>query len=163
MEKNIDDKLEAFEEKHEHNWQAMIYNLRRHLELWNARHVKNSAYQMKQSYLPALCNITVKGSTVTQIGRRLMVVKQNMSRTIKELEQKGMIVTRENEKDKRSERIDLTPQAKELVLDAHIQLDRLQEDYKSLVGEKNLEIASDVLQKIIAYHEKLNESNDDDN
>jgi len=41
-----------------------------------------------------------------------------------------MIVSRANKKDRRSERLDLTNKALKLTLEAHIELERLQNDYK---------------------------------
>lgn len=162
-QKNIDDQLSIFEKSHENNWQHLIYNLRRHMDTWNTKFVKNPSGQMKHSYLPVLFNISINGSTATQIGKRSMVVRQNISRTIKELEEMGMIITRENKKDKRSDRLDLTEEAKQLVLDAHFGLENLQEQYKNIVGAYDWQIATEVLLKITAYHELINESKADEN
>ncbi len=112
---------------------------------------------MKQSYLPVIFNISVDGSTASKITRRSMVIKQNLSQTIRELKKTGMIVTETDNKDKRSERLYLTPEGKNVVLDAHLELDKLQKEYARLVGEDELKTAVDVLLKLIAYHEKLDE------
>ncbi|RYE20275.1 MAG: MarR family transcriptional regulator [Sphingobacteriaceae bacterium] len=97
----------------------------------------------------------VHGTTATEIGQRSMSFKQNISRTIKELEDKGIIVAGENKEDKRSERLNLTPEAKEFIFETHVKLDQLQEDYIKIVGEQNWQIATDVILKIITYHENL--------
>jgi len=159
-EKDIDKKLCEFEVAHKHNWQHLIYNLRKHMDVWNARNVKAPLWDIKHSYLPVLFNIKVAGTTPTQIGQRSMVIKQNMSRTIKEMEREGIIVVEKSEQDRRSESLNLTPEAKDFVLDTHLKLKDLQDDYKKIVGDRNLQIATDVLLKIIAYHESLEAGND---
>ncbi|MFD1257721.1 MarR family winged helix-turn-helix transcriptional regulator [Mucilaginibacter terrae] len=161
MKKTIDERLFEFEKKHENNWQHIIYNLRKHMDFWTTKNVNNPSGKIKHSYLPVLFGIRVNGSTATQIAKRSVVIKQNISRTIKELESIGMVTTRVNKKDKRSDRLDLTPEAKEFILEAHLKVEELQDTYKKLVGERDLEIAKEVVLKIIAYHESLNETNDD--
>ncbi|MET1056643.1 MAG: MarR family winged helix-turn-helix transcriptional regulator [Pedobacter sp.] len=160
MEKTLDERLFEFEKKHENNWQHLIFSLRKHMDIWTTKNVNNPSGKIKHSYLPVLFGVRINGSTATQIAKRSVVIKQNISRTIKELENIGLITSRANKKDKRSERLDLTPEAKKFVLDAHLKVEQLQRDYKSLVGEKDLEVATNVLLKLIAYHESLNESND---
>ena len=159
-EKSLDERLVEFEIKHKNNWQHLIFNLRKHMDYWNVKHVKNPSGQLKHSYLPILFNIGVNGTTATRIGRRSMLIKQNLSRTIKELEGKGMVVARKNN-DKRSDRLDLTTEAKEIVLAGHMELEQLQDSYKKIVGEDDWMIATNVLLKIIAYHESLIKSNHD--
>jgi len=157
-EQAIDEQLRAYVKKHESNWQQSIYTFRRHLDNWASRYVRSPWGEMKLSYFPVIFNIQVDGSTAGEISRRSMVVKQNMSRTVKELEEKGMITTRLNELDKRSEYLVLTPAGKEMVLNAHVELEKLLQRYADLVGEQNLEIASNVIRTINAYHDSLDAS-----
>ncbi|SFD15261.1 DNA-binding transcriptional regulator, MarR family [Chitinophaga sp. CF118] len=158
----IDEQLKQFENQKGKNWQRLIFVLRKHLDIWAHRHIKPRWGQMKISYWPVICNIAVEGSTAMEIARRSMIVKQTMSRTIKELEEKGMLFSETSKSDKRSECLYLTPSGKQLILDSNIELAKLMDTYKELVGEKNLDIAFDVLNKIINYHESLN-THDDDN
>lgn len=150
----MDDQLRQLDQRN--NWHRIIYNLRKHLDIWGHKHVKPYWGQMKTSYWPVICNIAVDGSTAMEIARKSMIVKQTMSRTVKELEEKGMLFSETNKNDKRSECLYLTPRGKELVLDANIKTVKLMDTYKELVGEKNLETTIDVLNKIISYHESLN-------
>jgi len=159
---NIDEQLRAYKNLDEKNWQRIIYQLRRHMDIWAQKTVKPSWGQMKLSYWPVICNIDVEGTTASEIGRKSMVIKQTMSRTLKELEEKGMIISKVNEKDKRSECLELTPTGKRLVLDANIELSKTMTKYKELVGEKDLDTTVNVLNKIIAYHESLNLEDDHD-
>jgi DNA-binding MarR family transcriptional regulator len=152
----IDDRLRQFEKHIDKNWQRLIFVLRKHLDIWAHKHNKTSWGQMKLSYWPVICNITVDGSTAIEIARKSMIAKQTMSRTIKELEEKGIIISETSKSDKRSEVLRLTPEGKQLVLDANLQVFKLMDLYKELVGESNLEITIDVLSKIVSYHENLN-------
>jgi len=154
--KSIDEQLRQFEDMTERNWQRIIYQLRRHMDIWAQKSVKPSWGQMKLSYWPVICNISVDGSTASEIGRKAMVIKQTMSRTLKELEEKGMIVSKTNEKDKRSECLELTNDGKQLILDASVDMAKMMATYKALVGEEDMETTINVLNKIIAYHETLN-------
>lgn len=158
----IDEEIRGFENKHENNWQRTIYVLRRHLDIWGQKRIRPHWGTMKLSWFPVVFNISVDGSTAGDISRRSMVIKQSMSRTIKELEDLDIITRKAQRKDKRSDLLCLTQLGKELALDAHKQLEGLNQSYIDLVGEHDLRIAEKVLQKIIAYHESLNETDEDD-
>jgi len=158
---DIDEKLRQFEDMSERNWQRIIYQLRRHMDIWAQKSIKPFWGQMKLSYWPVICNISVDGSTASEISRKSMVIKQTMSRTLKELEEKGMIVSKTSEKDKRSECLELTQDGKQLILDASTDMARMMSAYKEIVGEKDLETTINVLNKIIGYHDSLNLSEDD--
>jgi DNA-binding MarR family transcriptional regulator len=105
--------------------------------------------------MPVIFNIAVDGSTAVDLARESMIVKQTISRTVKELEENGMIEARQNDNDKRSEVLELTKKGKQFVLDCKMKSFELYETYKELVGEKKMEIALEVINKIISYHENL--------
>lgn len=156
-----EDRLRAYERGKARNWQRLIYVLRKHLDIWGHRNIKPFWGQMKISYMPVICNIGVDGTTAMEISRNSMTVKQTMSRTIKELEEKGMIVSKTNKNDKRSECLELTPAGKKMMLETYAELDKLMETYKELVGEKNLDITINTINKIISYHESLGSHEDE--
>jgi DNA-binding MarR family transcriptional regulator len=157
----IDKQLKAFEGLQDKNWQRLIFNLRKHLDSWAHHNIKPYWGQMKISYMPVICNINVDGSTTSELARLAMISKQNMSRTIKELEENGMIMSRTNKYDKRSETLELTQSGKQFVLEANTDVFRLSSIYKKLVGEKELDIAVNVLNKILDYHESLGSADED--
>lgn len=156
----IDDQIKAHLDRNDENWQRLIFNLRRHLDIWTHKHVKPHWDQMKLSYMPVLFNISPEGSTVTEIAQRSLVVKQTVSRTVKELEEKGMVNATENKKDKRSELLELTTKGKQLLVDALDENAHLRETYRELVGDKKFKIALEVLHKIVEYHESLRTDED---
>lgn len=154
-DKKIDKQLKAFEGLQDKNWQRLIFNLRKHLDTWTHYNIKPYWGQMKISYMPVICNICVDGSTTSELARLAMISKQNMSRTVKELEDAGMIVSRENPQDKRSDILELTKSGKLFLLEANNDVFKMSTTYKKLVGEKDLETAVKVLNRIIDYHESL--------
>jgi len=154
----IEQQLKKYEKQDDTNWQKLVYTLRRHLDNWGHTAIKSPWGQMKLSYYPVIFNISVDGTTAVDITRRSMVTKQSLSRTVKELEEKGIITTKTDPKDKRSERLCLTQAGKEWVLEAYMQLEKLTNIYIDLIGEKDLLIAATVLGKIIAYHEQTDTS-----
>lgn len=160
----IDDRIREFENQKHRNWQRLIYLLRRHLDIWSLKHKKTRPEwgQIKLSYWPVICNIAAEGSSAVDIARSSMVAKQSMSRTIKELEEKKMITSKTSKDDRRVEHLQLTANGKLLIAEANDQVFELMETYKSLVGEKNLNITIDVINKIIEYHESLNAGGDQD-
>ena len=156
MEKNIDQQIRDLEGLFEHNWQRISFNLRKHLDAWSHLHVKPSWGNMKLSYWPIFCNIGIDGSTAAELSRKSMINKQNISRTLKELQQHGMIYTEENEKDKRSEVIKLTEEGKVLILEALTDVMKMNDVYSAVVGRKDLETTIRTLNKILNYHDSLN-------
>lgn len=158
---HIDNRIKDFEKQGHSNWPRLISILRKHLEIWAHNNIKPYWGQMKMSYMPVICNISIDGSMAADISQKSMIVKQAMSRTLKELQNKGMITRTVNADDRRSERLELTPEGKRLVLEVHIEAQKLSGIYENLVGEKNFEIAISVLNQIVSYHENLsmNEEN----
>jgi len=154
-QEKIDQQLRTLESLKDKNWQRLIFVLRRHLDMWAHRNVRPNWGQMKLSYMPVIFNISVDGSTASEIAKKSMVTKQAMSRTIKELESNGMIVGNKDKSDRRIERLELTSVGKQLILDANLDQLKMVEIYRELVGEKDLDIAVNVLNKIISYHENL--------
>ena len=153
--KDIDEKLRELESAYYKNWQRISFNLRKHLDLWSYSNVNPSWSAMKLSYWPVICNIGVDGSTASELSKKSLINKQNISRTIKELEEHGMIISRLNRNDKRSEVLELTEKGKELVLEANTEVLKINEVYSKLVGQEELETTITVLNKILDYHENM--------
>jgi DNA-binding MarR family transcriptional regulator len=153
----IDERLLEHQKNRDCNWQRLIFILRKHFDIWAHQNLTQYWGDVKISYMPVIFNINLEGSTSIDIARKSMIAKQSISRTIKELEGKGFIVTKPMKHDKRSELLELSQEGKQFVLDASDAAARLQENYKQLVGAEKLAIAEEVINKIIAYHEQLEE------
>jgi len=160
-EARIEKQLRAFDGLQDKNWQRLIFNLRKHLDIWAHNNIKPYWGQMKISYMPVLCNITVEGITATELSRLSMTSKQNMSRTIRELEEHGMIIGVANNNDKRSETLKLTSAGKQFLLEANQDVFNLGNMYKNLVGEKDLETTIRVLNRILDFHETFGDGNEE--
>lgn len=155
MEVGIEEKLREFEGLQDKNWQRLIFNLRKHLDIWAHENVDPGWIKMKLSYFPVLCNIAVDGNTPSEISEKSMITKQNVSRTLKELTMHGMVTTVANQDDKRSDIVVLTESGKQTVYEANLNVFKLNDAYAKLVGSKELEITLDAINKIISYHKSL--------
>ena len=155
MEVGIEEKLREFEGLQDKNWQRLIFNLRKHLDIWAHENVDPGWIKMKLSYFPVLCNIAVDGNTPSEISEKSMITKQNVSRTLKELTMHGMVTTVANQDDKRSDIVVLTESGKQTVYEANLNVFKLNDTYAKLVGSKELEITLDAINKIISYHKIL--------
>jgi len=155
MEVGIEEKLREFEGLQDKNWQRLIFNLRKHLDIWAHENVDPGWIKMKLSYFPVLCNIAVDGNTPSEISEKSMITKQNVSRTLKELNMHGMVTTVANQDDKRSDIVVLTESGKQTVYEANLNVFKLNDTYAKLVGSKELEITLDAINKIISYHKSL--------
>jgi len=159
MKDSIDDKIRALEKLHYKNWQRIAFNLRKHLDSWSHVQVKPSWADMKLSYWPVICNIGIDGSTVSELARRSMMPKQNISRTVKELEKLGMIVSCQNANDKRSDMLILTDNGKKLILEVNTDVLKINDVYSSFIDDKELDIAISVLNRILDYHDSFIDNN----
>jgi len=158
----IEDRLKEHEKNRDCNWQRLIFVLRKHLDIWTHQNIKPYwGGDIKISHMPVIFNINMNGSTSIDIARKSLTAKQSISRTIKELQEKGFVVPKPMKNDKRSELLELTTEGKEFVLQASDAASKLQENYKQLVGAEKLSIAEEVINKIIAYHEQLEEGSGD--
>ncbi|MFD2287937.1 MarR family transcriptional regulator [Pedobacter petrophilus] len=155
MEKNIDEKLREIEQMQDRNWQKLSFNLRKHLDLWSHANMDANWKDMKLSYWPIICNIGINGCTPSELSRKSMIPKQNISRTIKELEALGMIESKSSEVDKRSEVLFLSQKGKELTYKANNNVMEMNNIYRKVVGAAELEITITALNKILVYHEDL--------
>lgn len=155
--------LTDYMQHNERNWVRLIAVTKRLTDGWmqNAMNVSTDI-PFKTSFMKFLTNISLKGITNQELAKRAMQPKQAMSRTVKELEAEGLIKSEKSKLDGRSSKIMLTDEGKKLLLVAKRQQAKLTDVYKELVGEENFEIAVDVLYQIIAYHESLDQLDDEE-
>lgn len=153
IENDIDKELLDFEQNGSENLQRITFNLRKQLDIWTHEHIKPIWKEMKLSYMPVMFNISIEGSTASEIAKNSMLPKQTISRSIKELEEKGFIISTTSGKDKRIELLSLTSSGKEFVLNAKNETHKMNLIYKQLVGEEDLKTALKVINSIINYHE----------
>jgi DNA-binding MarR family transcriptional regulator len=138
------------------NFGRLISIAKRHLDIWSHQNIKPANGDMKLSFMPVLFNISLEGNTNTELSKKSLVFKQSMSRTLKELEETGMITSTPIMNDKRSNKIHLTKEGEKFVIDSTEKLSKIVEQYVNLVGEKDFKTTLNVLSKIIDFHEGLN-------
>lgn len=86
---DIDERIRDFEKQAHKNWHRTVFILRKHLDIWTHKSIKPYWGQMKISYMAVICNISIDGSTAAEIAQKSMIMKQAMSRTLKDLHEKG--------------------------------------------------------------------------
>ncbi|MVM31967.1 winged helix DNA-binding protein [Spirosoma sp. HMF4905] len=155
--------LTDYMQNNERNWVRLIAVTKRLTDGWMQRAMSASTdMPFKTSFMKFLTNISLNGITNQELAKRAMQPKQAMSRTVKELEAEGLINTEKSKRDGRSSKITLTDEGKKLLLIAKRQQEKLTDTYKELVGEENFAIAVEVLYQIVAYHESLNQPEEDE-
>ncbi len=157
--KSVQEQLKEFEQQESDNWQRLTFALRKHLDFWAHNHYKPIWNEVKLSYMPVMFSIMLEGSTASEIARDSMLPKQTISRTIKELEDKELVISETSGTDKRTEVISLTKKGKEFILDAKQETHKMNVIYKKLVGSKDFAIATKVLNMIVKYHESIAHNN----
>lgn len=134
----------------------IIYLLRRLTDRWASVNLSKVATQeFNVTFLPYFMNIGEKGVSNHDLVKTIKVTKQGVSKTIKELENLGLVFTEKSDADARSIMIYLTSAGKALfdVIKEHSE--GLHDEYRKLVGTKNFETMIDTLLKIIDFHERI--------
>jgi DNA-binding MarR family transcriptional regulator len=137
------------------NFGRLISMAKRHFDVWSHQNIKPKKAEMKLSFMPVIFNISPEGNTNTELSKKSMVFKQAMSRTLKELEDIGMITSTPINHDKRSSRIHLTKEGGEFVSASNDKLSGLVDQYIDLVGEKDFKTTLRVLSHIVDFHQNL--------
>ena len=97
----------------------------------------------------ALLNIhTEEGTPATKIGPLMGLEARSLTRLLKSMEEKGLIIRKTDETDKRSVRILLTREGKKRREKARETVLRFNEAVREVVPEKKLEVFFDVVQHI---------------
>jgi DNA-binding MarR family transcriptional regulator len=162
-QEQIQSELAAYMRTNDRNWARLMWAGKRLFERSIQQAMNASGIgPFKFSYIPFLASISLKSITNRELAQRAKVPKQAMSRTVKELEEQGLIRTEKNQKDGRSVKISLTIEGQKHLLTIKREQHRLMDEYKRVVGEEHFNIAVDVLRQIIAYHESLDQETDDE-
>ncbi|MET1056886.1 MAG: MarR family transcriptional regulator [Pedobacter sp.] len=106
------------------------------------------------TFLPYFMNIGYEGISNHDLVHKIMVTKQGVSKTVKELERLGLVYTDKSTTDARSIMIHLTDEGKSLYDSINKMADKLTDEYISLIGAKKYEQFIDTCIKISEWHEK---------
>ena len=97
----------------------------------------------------ALLNIHAEeGTPATKIGPLMGLEARSLTRLLKSMEEKGLIIRKTDEADKRSVRIQLTREGKKRREKARETVLRFNEAVREIVPQKKLEVFFDVVQQI---------------
>ncbi|WP_052496181.1 MarR family winged helix-turn-helix transcriptional regulator [Pedobacter lusitanus] len=110
-----------------------------------------SGYNM--TYMPYFMSIGHTGISNHELVQKIMVTKQAVSKTVKELERLGLVYSRKSETDARSIMIFLTGEGKTLYEAISEMANKITGEYVKLIGAKKYEQFIDTFIKISAWHE----------
>ncbi|QJD95271.1 MarR family transcriptional regulator [Mucilaginibacter robiniae] len=134
----------------------LVYLLKRHTEEWANKRLCCGAQCFNNAHLPMFMSIGTEGVSNNELAGKLNVTKQAASKIMKALEADGLVRSEKSPNDARSVMLYMTPNGQKLYEYLHSQVFELEEQYKKQVGIKNYEIAVDVMQKLIKFHEQHN-------
>jgi len=133
----------------------MLYVLKKMSDEWlfsSLCHDKLEGFSNAQ--LPLLFSITDEGISNSKLALKVNISKQAASKIIKELEEHELVHTEKCCTDARSGNIFLTDKGIRFREHVKTQIMDLEAQYIKVAGAKNYEIAMDVLQKMIDFHEQ---------
>lgn len=137
----------------------ITYILKRLTDRWAAEHLPSmTTVKFNVTFLPYFMNIGTEGISNTELVSIIKVTKQAVSKTVRELEELGLVYTVKGESDARSIMIYLTEEGKTLYHGIKLNSDKLSEEYVELVGPKKYDAMIDGLLKIIDFHEQMEKS-----
>jgi DNA-binding MarR family transcriptional regulator len=151
----LDKKLSETEQFQKENWIKLIAILKRQSQDWATDHLIKQGYSdFKMAYMPVFMNIPPDGIRNNDLANHARVTKQAMSKVAKDLQKLGYIKSKADRHDKRSTIFMLTDRGKKLVVKARACLMDLTNEYRSLVGNREFDQATEVLKKIIAHNDQ---------
>jgi DNA-binding MarR family transcriptional regulator len=134
--------------------------------LWHAtrayiQEIVSENYGITASQFHTLRRIEMGRSSVTELADCLHVSQPNISRAVDELVQKGYVSRERMDADRRRLELSLTPQAKKLFKDIHLEIGELFQDDFELITDAEIDHLSkaiEILQRIVTHQAKENHS-----
>ena len=137
------------------NWGKIIAVLRRQFEIWAIEELSSHGYSdFAMAHMPLIMNIKPEGTNNNELAAIAKISKQAMSKTVKDLLEKGYIRTKTDVADKRSTIISLTDKGKRFVIKARSCVQAVMLEYQNLLGKQEYDHMIDNLLKIIEYNDK---------
>ena len=132
-----------------------VYFLKRHTDKAAAAHLASlMPIDFNITFMPYFMSIGHKGISNHNLVNKIMVTKQGVSKTVKELERLDLTYTRKSETDARSIMIFLTAKGKQLYDTIYQMANDMTAEYIKLIGAKKYEEFIDTLIKISKWHEE---------
>lgn len=107
----------------------------------------------KSSYLPIFLLLYKNGDTTVNIAEACGVTKQASSKLIQEMSSLGYLKTQINKEDRRSTLVLLSAKGKRMATEVRKCLNKLTENYKSLMGKTKYDNMVELLDILLVLHE----------
>lgn len=133
----------------------MLYILKKLSDEWLfSKLCHGNCKEFNNAHLPLLFSIDDDGISNSKLAVKLNITKQAASKVIKDLEEQKLVITEKSPTDARSATIHLTDNGMRLKTHIKSQIMELEAQYVKIVGSKNYDVAMDVMQKMIDFHEQ---------
>ncbi|ALL07714.1 hypothetical protein AQ505_20790 [Pedobacter sp. PACM 27299] len=135
-----------------------LYVLKKLTDDWgdkNICHLHQPHFNM--AFLPFFMAVGLSGKSSSAIAADLKVSRQATGKIMKELEQSGLIKAEKSTIDARANLLQLTEEGRKFYLQVAQQASLLSSKYEKLIGKKQLEMMTETMEKMIHFHEKLNQ------
>ncbi len=107
----------------------------------------------KSSYLPIMIMLYKDGMTVVNIAFEYGVTKQAISKLTAEMMRENLLKTLVNKEDRRSVTIVLTAKGKRMAVDVRKCVNKLNENYRTLIGKNKFDQMLDTMITLLALHD----------
>lgn len=107
----------------------------------------------KSSYLPIMIMLYKEGMTVVNIAYEYGVTKQAISKLTAEMMRENLLKTLVNKEDRRSVTIVLTAKGKRMAVDVRKCVNKLNENYRTLMGKNKFDQLLESMVTLLALHD----------
>lgn len=133
---------------------VLVTKLRRKLDAQIEAEVHYRGYhQFKSSYLPVFLLLFKEPGTTVGIAEACGVTKQASSKLLREMTGFGLLKSHVNREDRRSEIIQLSAKGRRMATEVRKCLNRLTENYKTLMGKQEYDQMLELLGVLWILHE----------
>lgn len=135
-----------------------LYVLKKLTDDWGEKNIcPLQQPQFNMAFMPFFMAVGLTGKSSSAIAATLKVSRQATGKIMKELEQNGLIKAEKSTTDARANLLQLTEQGRNFYLKVAEQASLLTSKYEKLIGKKQLEMMTETMEKMIHFHEKLNQ------
>jgi DNA-binding MarR family transcriptional regulator len=128
--------------------------LRRKLEAQIEAELHYRGYRnFKSSYLPIMIMLYKDGMSVVNIAYDYGVTKQAISKLTNEMMKENLLKTLVNKEDRRSVTIVLTAKGKRMAVEVRKCVNKLNENYRTLLGKNKFEQMLEMMITLLALHD----------
>ena len=136
------------------SWPKLVSRLKKQLDYRMDCLIKAKGVDdFKLGFMPFLMNIDLEGVTNTELAKKFAVTKQATSKILNELAELKYVTMQPHGEDGRSSIIHLTDKGKRIVVDCKKNMEHAMDEYRTLLGRKELDTLIDMVSKIADYND----------